>query len=700
MLKKFIIQLHQDILFRNSFYLMVTTGVMAGLGFFFWLINAHLFTTAEIGLATTLISAMSLIALFSLIGFNAAFIRFLPTASDKSEQMNTGLLLVSGASGILSLLFITFLPFISPQLLFIRENPLYAIAFVIACVMNSLNTLTDSIFLGSRDTKYILITDGLGSLIKMFAPFAFIGWGAIGIFTAAAVGQTFGTILSIIVMMRRFDYRPALEINFRFLKSVWRYSVGNYISSILNLLPVTVLPLIIINYLGADNAAYYYIAMMIANLLYAIPYSMTRSLFAEGSHDETSVAENLKKSIKLLSFLLIPSILVLIFGGGLILHVFGKSYSSGGLVFLQLLALSAITVSAYSFSNSIFQISKNVSAVIIVNIIYAGSVIGLSYLFLPLGLTGIGIAWLLGNALSGAVGYILHRWGAFISVKWDNLTHERRQILYAKRLYLRAGSSKGFQPKTVLFYPDRPRVWHIIYHICHQLGYKISTDLNGHFDIAMTFEDITVRRPDPVREALARKTYLINAHCDDISKEYVEQVLQEVFGYSMAIDPRTYTGAYVRKSNLNAQHDGKVLHEPSEPEAGYIYQKLIDSDNRGKAYDIRTLIFKENIPFTIYRYKNLQDRFNTTSDGELVETDNAFSKEEQEKIIRFCKKIGLDYGELDILRDKNDNRIYIVDANNTPSGPVRGKQLPIYDYDRFLDWLAKAFAQAFAGEQK
>ena len=34
--------------------------------------------------------------------------------------------------------------------------------------------------------------------------------------------------------------------------------------------------------------------------------------------------------------------------------------------------------------------------------------------------------------------------------------------------------------------------------------------------------------------------------------------------------------------------------------------------------------------------------------------------------------MGIDYGELDILRDNNDGRIYIVDANNTPSGPPNG----------------------------
>ena len=52
-------------------------------------------------------------------------------------------------------------------------------------------------------------------------------------------------------------------------------------------------------------------------------------------------------------------------------------------------------------------------------------------------------------------------------------------------------------------------------------------------------------------------------------------------------------------------------------------------------------------------------------------------KDELNKIHRFCAKIGMDYGEVDVLRDRDDGRIYIVDANNTPSGPPS----PISDSD-------------------
>ena len=76
-----------DSLFRNSVYLIISTGVMAGLGFFFWIIVARLYPTEQIGLATTMISIMGLITSFSLLGINIGIIRYLPKAKKKNESM-------------------------------------------------------------------------------------------------------------------------------------------------------------------------------------------------------------------------------------------------------------------------------------------------------------------------------------------------------------------------------------------------------------------------------------------------------------------------------------------------------------------------------------------------------------------------------------------------------------------------------------
>jgi len=55
---KFVKRIMNDSLYKNSIYLMISTGIMAVLGFVFWLVIARLFNTHDVGLATTIISVM------------------------------------------------------------------------------------------------------------------------------------------------------------------------------------------------------------------------------------------------------------------------------------------------------------------------------------------------------------------------------------------------------------------------------------------------------------------------------------------------------------------------------------------------------------------------------------------------------------------------------------------------------------------
>jgi len=274
----------------------------------------------------------------------------------------------------------------------------------------------------------------------------------------------------------------------------------------------------------------------------------------------------------------------------------------------------------------------------------------------------------------------------------DDRTYQRRTIIWCKLVYFRALWKNGFKKKIILFYPDKPRIWHLLYMICHILGYSMTNNPNARFDLAMAFEDTTVRTDDKILSDLSARYNVLNARCGDIGKDRVNRVFFESFGYGTTIDPLTYQGVYVKKININALHQAEILDKPSTPEKGFVYQKLIDNQtDENSVTDIRTFIFGEDIPFTLYRKHGISDRFDDTVLATRVDTDKAFTKEEQAAIIKFCKDFGLDYGELDILRDRKDGKIYIVDVNNTPSGPRPGVQIKKEDYKLFMAELSAAF---------
>src|SRR4030042_5985578 len=147
----------KDSLYRNAIYLMLNTGVMAFLGFFFWVINTRLYSTEQVGIGTTLISVMMLISSFSILGLDSALIRYLPASVRKNEKINTSFILVTLMSILISMIYLIFLKTFSPKLLFIRENIIFALLFVLFIVFCSLNTISENIFIAYRSSNYVLI---------------------------------------------------------------------------------------------------------------------------------------------------------------------------------------------------------------------------------------------------------------------------------------------------------------------------------------------------------------------------------------------------------------------------------------------------------------------------------------------------------------------------------------------------------------
>jgi len=172
--------------------------------------------------------------------------------------------------------------------------------------------------------------------------------------------------------------------------------------------------------------------------------------------------------------------------------------------------------------------------------------------------------------------------------------------------------------------------------------------------------------------------HALNAGLLDTGKRNVAAVFARAFGYRLAVDPRTHRGPCVAKSDRNSAHDGRVLDCPtSRVEAGTAYELLVDnrSDER-TVVDIRVPVVGGEIPFVYLKYRPLGDRFrNANSRVEVAPTGRVLSRGERERIRAFCRLIGLDLGELDVLRDAADGRIYVVDVNHMPFGPPRPMRL-------------------------
>ena len=388
-----------DELYKNAIYLMISTVILTGFGFFFWTINARLFSSHDIGIATTIISAFSLIVSLSSFGLGTALIRFLPSSNIKNRKINSAFSISILLSIVIATIFLYFLNYLAPKLIFIKENIYFSIIFIIGVVFAVLFNLVESVFIAYKSGKYVLLKNLIYSSLKLIFPFLFIGLLAYGIFLSWVVSLTIAFIIGFSILISKFSYKPQLVIYDSIIKKIFSFSLGNHLSNLIRTIPNFIIPLLITNLLNPKDTAYYYMAINIAGLLFVIPNAISSSLLSKASENEKELNIVLKRSIKFTSFLLIPGILVFLFFDKYLLLLFGREYSNNAVLVLNLLVLSSIFLAASSLYSTYLNIKKKVKRLVFVNFIISLVTIILVYSLLPLGLYGIGLGYLIGQSL-------------------------------------------------------------------------------------------------------------------------------------------------------------------------------------------------------------------------------------------------------------------------------------------------------------
>lgn len=385
-------------LYANALYIMLSTAVTALCGFFFWLIVARFYSEAVVGYSSAIISALNLLAVLCLVGLDISLVRFLPQADNSRQMINTCLTLGSLVSLVAAAIFLAGLGVWSPALTFVRENAVFCLAFLFFAVLWTLSPLINAAFLAKRRAAFTLSKDTIFSLLKLPLPvlLAFY-FQTFGVVVSWGIALGVALVVAILLFLPRVQdgYRPRPALNLGLFKKQWRYSSGNYLVRLLSAAPTFLLPLMVVNLLGAEQNAYFYIAWMMASLLFIIPGAASSSLFAEGSHFEDRLRENIVKSLKSTFLLLVPAAILLAAAGKWLLLAFGHGYSLNALPLLWVLCLSSLPLGVNHIYTGILRVTGRITELIIIWGFIAVGVLVVSYLLLPLtGIIGIGYAWL------------------------------------------------------------------------------------------------------------------------------------------------------------------------------------------------------------------------------------------------------------------------------------------------------------------
>ncbi|MDK2782028.1 MAG: hypothetical protein PWR13_1056 [Archaeoglobi archaeon] len=395
----------KDPLFRNSIFIMLSSATSAVFGFLFWFIAAKLYQPEAIGLATAMISSLNLLNTLSRLGFDQSLIRFLPEM-EKSRVFWTSALATAVFATIFGFIFVIFIDFFSPSLGILRE---ILPSFLLFLILFSLTTTNSFYFIAERKAQLDFIQKMLlGSRILLLFPLAFLG--AIGIFYSVGIAYIIALAFSMSLLI--FKFRLRFGFDRKFLKLSFLYSAGNYVSNLFFTIPPMLMPIIVLNVLGAEQNAIYYIAYSIGAFTYIIPASFSTSLFVEGSHGEAMRAKTVKALLGIYA-LLLPSVIAVMILGDPLLSFLGKHYE-GGLFLLRLFAISSLFSPFFHIYSSIKRVQKDLKGLTAMSLLLSALLIVSSYTFMLLyGINGVGYGWIVSYLICSALVILIakrNRW--------------------------------------------------------------------------------------------------------------------------------------------------------------------------------------------------------------------------------------------------------------------------------------------------
>jgi O-antigen/teichoic acid export membrane protein len=403
-------------LYRNSIYLILNSGILALTGFFFWALATKLYPVEGVGLASAAISAMALLTLFSTLGLDYGLIRFLPSSGEKANEIVNSCFTISGLVSVaLSIVFLAGLSIWSPALIFIRQNPVFFIAFLVFTAASTLLALAHQTFVARLRAGFALAQGLIYGLFR-FIPLVFLAslFHTFGIFASWGIAVGIAVAVSIFLFLRRIqaEYRPLPTISRRAISDMTHFSFANYSANLFWMIPSLSLPLMVVNLLGAESNAYFYIGWAVANVLFMIPLAASLSLFAEGSHDEQKLVGDVTRSLKLTLLLVVPAIIIFFLAGDKILLLFGTAYSENATTLLRVLAVSALPASVNYIYFSLRRVEMRMKSVVGLSASIAVVTLALSFFLLPrMGILGAGVSYLIAQVIpaSGISLWLLKR---------------------------------------------------------------------------------------------------------------------------------------------------------------------------------------------------------------------------------------------------------------------------------------------------
>ena len=333
---------------KSTYITTIGAGLVAFLGFIFWIIVARSMSPADFGLFSVVFNLVTILYVICDVGLSSSILRFLPQAireakADEAKKiLKVAFFSVFLVSGLLTVVLALFSNSLA-VLVFTKGElalPLSIASFSLLGI--SLSYLFVTMLQGKQRFLLGVVTESSMTAVKVFAVVLLLFLGKLNLISLVIVFSLTsfsGLILGLIFVRPGFLFS---SLDMRVAKILLGFGVWVALARIANAASARIDTLMLARFVEADQIGFYAAAQRMTFIFPVLVTGMTAVIspkFAALKTKEEAITF-FKKASLLLSLLFIPLIILFILAPWVTIWIFGGAYESSVPIFRWLLLSS------------------------------------------------------------------------------------------------------------------------------------------------------------------------------------------------------------------------------------------------------------------------------------------------------------------------------------------------------------------------